>query len=679
MKSNSIKIITAIVLAALSISCSKAISDAVHPRLLFTQSDIPAIKQKITGGRSQSAFDLMIARANSHLSLSTEPYNLNDAISGRVLSVQLLNLALSGYLTDNTAYTNKAVDILFAACEQYDVETFNQLNGHLAVGDAAHAYAIAYDWVEPFMTEQQKSLVEQELYSFGQWLYEHSLVDYFGSEEPRRLAHNHQAVAHGGMGLCALVLSDAAPAIWLTRATDKIRSYLDYAVDSTGCAYEGMGYLAYGLQGAVPFAAALAHTGGADIVAEKEVTSLIAQYYMWQLLPWGGSGVMLNQSGSTMKPAGGVMYLIAKNQDSVGLWGWDRMVGENGDESFGQSDWLGAGVSLPYVILWEDAQLQPQSPASAGLGQSKLFSRGQISARDGWEDNNSLATLTSGFGWPGCWNHGDVGSFTFYAKGESFVKDPGAHLQPTIHHSAITVNNEGQDWFAPGSAPTGEIIDYWQQGDATYAKADTKSAYTEILNAQKAIRQFLYVSGNQPYVIITDDFELSETAVKNFQWRLTTDYSNSLIVDEFVRTAHIVGASNGAKLDIKFLSPQIFSLQSRAEGSSYKQLIMSSTGYSGKFVVLLIASDNNDVLPDIVKTGDTDSMQIVLTFSDGITDTVNLNLNNIEFTRQLACNPPQGDFNEDCKIDISDFNIFAAEWLNCTFPAESGCFIANRN
>ena len=646
---------------------------AAHPSLFFDSADIPSLQQKITTGRSLAAFNLMQTRANTYLTLATNPYNFNDAISGRAASVQLFDLALTGILTGNTQYTNKAVSIICAIAEQSDVNTFVGFNDHLAVGDMAHAYAVAYDWLAPYMTTEQKTLVEAEIYSFGQWLYEHSLTDYYGSTEPRRLAHNHQAVAHGGMGLCALVLGEAAPAIWKERATSKIRSYFDYAVDSTGCAYEGMTYLAYGMQGAVPFAAALKHIGGADIIAEKPITTLIPQYYMWQLLPWGSTGVMLNQSGDTMKPAGGVMYLIARNQDSVGLWGWDRMVGSTGDASYGQSTWLGAGASLPYVILWEDQQLQPQSPVDSQL-LNKYFERGQVSLRDGWDDDSSFATFTSGFSWPGCWSHGDINSFTFYAKGEKFGTDPGAGLYETPYHSAITVSGQGQDWYQPGSAVTGQIISYQQQGAATYIKGDAKAAYVDMVDAKKAIRQLLYVRGSQPYLVITDDFEINENAVKSFQWRLTTDFTNNLVVDEFVRTSHILGAAAGAKCEIKCLWPQTFSLQSISAASSYKQLVISSTGYSGKFVVLMLTAGAGEVLPTVTKTGDSGNMEISLAFADGTTDTISLSLENIEFSRNVPCKSPVGDFDADCKVDFADFRILATQWLSCSDPAVFDCY-----
>lgn len=612
-------------------------SSTTHPRLFFTTNDIPVLKQKITTGRSLAAFNLMKNRADSYLNLVTSPYVFNGAISGRALEVQLLDLALTGYLTDNSNYTNKAIEIMCAVAQQSDVNTFNTFNTHLAVGDMAHTYAIAYDWLEPYLDTNQKQLIEDEIYSFGKWLYDNSLIQFWGAESPRRLAHNHQAVTHGALGLCGLVLGDKAPAGWVNRAQNKITNYFDYAVDSTGCAYEGMSYLAYGLQHAIPFAEALRRGGGSDIVMEKSVTKYIPEYYMWQLLPGGAAGVMLNQSENTMKPAGGVMYLVSRHQNSVALWGWDRMVGNTGDKSYGRNAWLGAGASLPYVILWEDQQLQPLSPVNAGLSNDKYFERGQVSSRDGWDNHNSFVTFTCGFGWNGCWNHGDVGSFTLNAKGENFVIDPGPSLTKTIAHSAITVNGAGQDWLQNGSAPTGKITVYRNDTLTTYIKGDATTAYQQLIPSKKVVRQLLYVRNKYPYLIITDDFELKTPIQKNFQWRLTTHFGNNLTIDQIQNNVCIVGASGNAELNVECLYPETFSLSQNSDpNSKYKQLVITSATDRGKFIVVLFATDVNGITPVITQTGDVDNKVLNIDFGDGVMDSIRLNLDNIEFKRNFA-------------------------------------------
>jgi len=309
------------------------------------------------------------------------------------------------------------------------------------------------------------------------------------------------------------------------------------------------------------------------------------------------------------------------------------MVGNDGDKSYGSNSWLGTGASLPYVILWEDQQLQPLSPKNDNLLNFKYFDRGQISSRDGWDNDNSLMTFTCGFGWNGCWNHGDVGSFTFYAKGESFVIDPGPNLPQTICHTAITVENNGQDWIQNGSAPSGSIVAYRNDDLSTYIKGNATSAYQQLVNAKNAIRQILYVRDTHPYLIVTDNFELNQTGNKNFQWRLTTHFNNEITVNDQKKTAQIDGAFTNAKLFIKCLFPQTYTLSQNVDANSkYRQLVITSTGNIGKFVVAIFALNPNEPIPTLTQTVNEDNRKISIAFND-IIDTIDLNYDDIQFKR----------------------------------------------
>ena len=628
-----------------------------HPGFFFDTTDVASLQTKILSGRSKEAYAIMKSRADSYLSLQTSPYSLDGAKGGRTLSVQLFTLALTGYLTGDSSYTDKAVELLCAVASQSGVSTFVSMNIHLAVGDGAHAYAVAYDMLEPFMDASQKALVEAEIYSFGQWLYDHSFTDPFGEDVPKRLAHNHNAVAHGGMGLCALVLGDAAPAEWTDRATSKIRGYFDYAVDANGCAYEGMSYLAYGMQGAVPYAVALERQGGVDIINEKTVTSLIPQYYVWQLLPKGSEGVTINQSDTMMKPSGSALHLIAKYQDSVGLWGWDRIVGQLGDASYG-SGWMGYGASLPYVILWDDPLLVTQTPIDAGLGLSKVFPRGQASLRDGWDDEDSFVSFTSGTGWAGCWNHADENTFTFFANGEKFAIDPGAGYGGTNHHNAIMVDGLGQDWTAGWELVTGDIVAHKEMDDASYVRGDATAAYTNFVGAQKAVRQVLYVRGEQPYVIITDDFEVDDSSQHLFEWRLHTDNANNLVVNDTSKGAHIEGSNAIAgaynKCVIKCLSPGTYSLSLGDVTSVYKEMKVSTSDYNPRFVIMMMTIEDDQTMPTITKTGDADDMSLTIAFANGVTDVIDLSLQDIDFARDGVCEMYKG---RECLTPVAQSEI----------------------
>jgi len=254
-----------------------------RPNLFFSFNDLPELRHKSKSGVAKDIYTLMKSKADADLSIATNPYAFTDATAGRTLSKQLLMLGMTGYISEESKYINKAIDILCSAVEQSDVNTFDGFNGHLAVADAAKAYTIAYDWLEPYMTAYQTNLVKTEIYQFGAWLYNAINTTYVGDQTPQRFASNHNAGTAGALGLCGLILGNDAPGIWVSRATHQVTNYFIYSTDATGCAYEGMQYMLYAFQGAIPYAVGYEREKGTDIILSK--MSQIPQYYMWQLTP----------------------------------------------------------------------------------------------------------------------------------------------------------------------------------------------------------------------------------------------------------------------------------------------------------------------------------------------------------------------------------------------------------
>lgn len=112
----------------------------------------------------------------------------------------------------------------------------------------------------------------------------------------------------------------------------------------------------------LPFIHALCRETRVDLLLENPKAALKSKYLLWHVAPWGKETVPINQSGSYLRPSGSLLYLINKFQDEVGLWGWLRLVGPEGDRTYGCSSWMGDQVSLPYVILWANPSLQAVSP-----------------------------------------------------------------------------------------------------------------------------------------------------------------------------------------------------------------------------------------------------------------------------------------------------------------------------
>ncbi len=600
-----------------------------YPRLLFSPGDIARLRNKAQSGTAKEIYTLMKSKADSYLSISTNPYYFADATAGRLLSRQLLTLGMTGYVSDDTKYINKAIDILCAAINQSDVNTFVGFNGHLAVADAARGYAIAYDWLRSYMTAGQINTVEAEIYQFGEWLYNEINTTYVGENIPRRYASNHNSGTAGALGLCGLTLGYKAPTVWISRATHQMTNYFTYSTDSTGCAYEGMGYQLYGFQGAIPFSVAYEREKGIDIFEEK--MNQISQYFMWQLLPTGYEGISINQSSRTLVPAGGLTYLISKYQDNIGLWGWKRFTGD----TYGYTSWAGTGPSLPYSFLWYDNNMLTIAPNTNNVGQSKLFTRGQISARDGWTNNDSLVTFTSGTGWAGCWNHSDENSFTFDAKSDRFVIDAASGYTASTNHNTIVVDNIGQNNDGHAGLVIGEIVSYYDSNDYVYIYGDATAAYNVKADAIRAKRQLLYVRAPQPYVVVADDFAVDDYSSHNYTFLLHTAPQNSIIISN--NTTTITGGNAGSQCYIESIWPTGVSITetplSGTVTSIYKELKINTYARTPDFINLLVAAGNSESMPVITKTGNWSEMIINILFSSGREDKITVTPTNIKFEK----------------------------------------------
>ncbi len=606
--------------------------DSPHPSLLFEIREVPALRDKVRSDPlARGAFEQMRRRADGFLLVDTTRYVFHGSVAGRALTTQALNLAMTGHTTGDRRYLDKAQAIVCAAAGQSDVQDFAELNGALAVADAVHGYAVAYDWLYLFLTDEQRALIRREIRSFGEWLYEHSHTDFWGEDEPRRMAHNWNGVTHGGLGLAALALGERQA--WLERAIARVRAYLEYSADETGACYEGVSYMGYGLQNVVPMAVALKRQGGPDLLAESPTARLAPEYVLWQVLPGGGRIVPINQCAHTLHPSPGVFHIISRFQDRAGLWGWLRLFGPDGDSTYGASSWLGGGCALPYVVLWADPSLTPQSPVDAGLALSHFFARGQVSARDGWDPLDTLVTFTSGKGIPGIWNQGDENSFTFYSRGEQFAIDPGAGWGKTAEHNAILIDGEGQGSDGGPAAVQGKMVKVEDRGRSVYVLGDATAAYRARQPMLRARRQLLFGRAPRPYLLIADDIQKDE-AEHEYSWLLYSAEGNQLEVRPDTNTGSIRGKARGAACQVHFLWPRSgLSRQTAVARDRLPLLTATTTAVNPRFVVLLVPVDQGEEPPEVGCEGAPPEMRIDIRFADGTEDALALMDDNIELAR----------------------------------------------
>lgn len=640
-----------------------------HPSLFFTATDIPVIKKRIESSEwMTNAYHVLLAQADEMMNYGPEPeayfatldpaYAFNKGetnwkkhgLLGRIIEKRVGTLAMAGHLSGKEKYLEKAKEILLAAITAVQPEEFLS---HLQQSDAARGYAIGYDLLYPFLSEQQRETLRMGIDKIGKVLY-----DFRGEWSQDNLvvnSQNHVSVHYGALGLCAFVLGQKTE--WQQKATDRIKDYLTYFIDDTGYGTEGVDYTNYGLLGAVPYAVVLERFTGLDLMNVQPSISLVPDQMIWKMFPWGKETIPMNDAPTSLGSSAGLMYLISRYQHKEALWSWLKIEGEGGTESYGggtvgrrgdSRPSIGDGLSLPFVLLWADPALKPQAPTAL----SRFFSSGRVFMRDNWEDAlSSHVSFTSGIDYHNAHNHSDENAFTFSALGEEFAIDPGRFPWTTRSHNTVLVNGLGQ---IKGYGK-GRIVEYREMGRAVYVKGDAQEAYRmaphfafvkpmvepSSIQPSLAQRQLLYVRGQQPYLLIVDDFSTKNDSINTYTWLLHTDERNSFTVFPAENTATIVGHKKGGLCDVKLLWPQkeLELMESdltnallpdhknmgdhdRPLAKYFKELAATTTAKNPHFVSILMARGSEEAAPKITTSGDYTKLEIRIKFENGREDTL---------------------------------------------------------
>lgn len=535
---------------------------SVRSALLFDPALHPTLRERAQTGWLAPMADRLLRRADTFLKVPVPSAKPEGAIAGRVLTIHVLELAVAGELTGERRYTEHAIALLVASAVQGAPADYFVLNDALAVGDAAGGYALGYDLLRPHLTPDQDVLLREELRQFGQWLFEHSQTAFWGREEGPRYAHNWNAVTHAPLGLCGLLLDEPA---WVERATHRIRLYLRHAFDPTGAAFEGLHYLGYGLNSAMPFIQALHRQGGPDLLDGQDHLVRIPRFVLHSLFPWGGGCVPINQAEHGPTPSAWMHVLLDRYDDRVGLWAWLRVYGDpvvhGGDGTWGAPDYLGTNVVLPLALLWADPTLEPLHPTEAEVETVQAFQLGWGFARDSWEEEAALVTFTSGDGLKGIWNHADTGGFTFSALGERFAVELGPHSKSSDLHNTLLVDGKGQDSAGQAEPSAGRLLAVQDRGDFVYFKGDLAPAYQKRLQTRQFQREMILGKGEHPYLLIVDRFAAA-TAPHELTWLMYTDPDNA--IEAGVNgVAKVVGARTGAACHVRMLWPEQAPLEVR--------------------------------------------------------------------------------------------------------------------
>nr|6JPN_A Chain A, Alginate lyase [Defluviitalea phaphyphila] len=273
----------------------------VHPSLWFTKSDIQKIKEK----KNEDSFtaELWEEISNSPYLTMEIPTDIPSATDsdtdihkyyGNMSRIAKYN-AFMYLMTGKSEYRLRATEALKRAFDGpiYEMDPTVSGSGVDEIYRAVWAqnFATAYDWIQPYLSDEDDEIIRERLAKEAQVVYENL---YTWGPRP----HNALSKPAWGLGTLALTLSDHPDASkWLNRALEAANTNTLYFFNKDGHYREGAHYYVYSLVNLIPFLYHYKNVSGVNYFPEYK------NIFEWAVKIRNGRGWMPNVEDSWIKPA----------------------------------------------------------------------------------------------------------------------------------------------------------------------------------------------------------------------------------------------------------------------------------------------------------------------------------------------------------------------------------------
>jgi Heparinase II/III-like protein/Domain of unknown function (DUF4962) len=566
-----------------------------HPRLYFTQADIPTIKQRALGPcswfykKAKSDFGGYVSQRTPDA-----PGTWKDYLFGFWGQFSMCMFYL---VEGDTAYANAARSwALFYAGRS------DWLADDLVPMDITSGMALTYDILYDYLSATDRATLRTALKRSIDTIQPRFAVGQYWTEDYQN-NHMHNRI-HG--------LANASFAIYGDDAAIDVQTAADLAVGcftqvaawlpDDGSTHEGAGYWDYGYPWVARDAALINHVTGIDLTAGKPHFSNDYLYRLYMTTP-GWNNMFNIGDADEGPPSNAEAWLpgIARNRDAAADSVIRRLMKEQSGGFYQQTMW---------GVLWYPDSLQPQPYSSLPLYRFwpdlEMFS-----IRGSWADTatafvfkcgppggNHMQQLRNGNYVNVAHDHPDQNHFLLFSGGRMLAQDDGypEDNKVTRSHNTIVIDtlgqtNEGGQWYQPFDyGLCGHLTDVMLSGSSACASGDATKLYK---GASKFARHIAFVEGG--YVISIDDLKGTGTTTHAFNWRLhKTGTWSSGQAGEF-----IVADSSNMRLDIRFLEPPVAGLQSAflpvdpVVATSHPCLSVTTRASSAHFTAVVVPQHNS--------------------------------------------------------------------------------------
>jgi hypothetical protein len=632
---------------------SRVITDSLynanHPLLLFDQSELPELRQKVhDGGYDDLAYDYIHNIVDTVYPTMTEQEMMEVTFGVNVST----NYGLVAYLEippDTAAYELGRRWTLFLA-DNYAPDD-NVFYCPLRL----RALTFGYDMFFHESSESLRTYVQEEIVA-----YLDTIMTVFQYE---RWLHNPyvsniSSMIGSALGLAAICLQDELNSEYveaaIARADQFVEAWLQAHLDPEGAYNEGAMYAGWSMRNlAYYFWARKRCYDGYDY---SKVTSIrnLEKWIAFSMLPQGGARVNnTNDTASLNYPLSRHHTYLdwAQNEWGSGLsaWIWERIVGPvYGYES-------GILADKVATVLWHQ-NLTPQQPDDFIPKHFLWEHRGLYYFRTGWAENGSsddiVFSFTSGK-FRGGHKHEDQNNFTLHGYSAAFAVDNGygGPANDSEAHNMVFIDGKGQHNAGGSIGTDGEINEYLLNGFADYLLGDATAAYNSYSDYNRAGYPFPddnwswgYDGGNPvnfalrriilvhdettpPYFIILDDIE-KDGQTHLYSWRMHTVDEND--VDISGNPIKITGG-NGY-LDLHVIAPPFDTLDpnldpfdtGNVDPNTYI-ISLSVEAVNPHFAFLLLPAGQSSEQPEVVQEDCAWGHAIQIRWENGLVDIFLLN------------------------------------------------------
>lgn len=520
------------------------VEDLAHPRLWVTGDKLAKIRSQIAvPGEPQNIWNDMVARVTAGLTADPNPYSQGFGEGeGRFAA----EAALAYQVTGDASYAQKAYDAIVAAEPKLPLGTKQPLED----ANPAPVLSQAYDWAYPAWTDAQRANANRILSRLANAM---EVAHHYNMDDDTR-SSNWTGVTRGGE--LALRLATRGDG-WFDSGESRIPMlvnevglHLDVAYSDTGWMQEGLDYINYTLQIALPgiYAAQDAGITALDASIERpQFNNLylhsLANTPTHKRLQWGAT----SQQGR-FPTAGMIARLVPQDERDAWVWHFERSVGALGSKEY-------AGSLGPFPLIdWPEDAFGAEGVKKPELTQALMDDHsGAYQFRNRYQDKGDvLVGLTnrnsSHLGWEGLetfavsMTSNDVTWARQHAKSYT---DLSLYSKPLIdgrpEHAPLSQSQQ-----SPGKGETLASKAFEGQGGG-YVKLDGSANFAVDSAVRDAAVDMAGLQGVDTVVAIHDVF--ADDVSHTYDWQLSPEAGTAITFENGADgTSTFLFQKNGAWL-----------------------------------------------------------------------------------------------------------------------------------